>query len=146
MADRIVAGFPFKHSSRYAESELIPCGLIFSDSEALPIPFLGSPVGSCFQKTDPKPYRLTSFQPTDEPPDTMSDTATVTRYPSGCLGLDYRGAIFCAWCFRLDEMLAKTDALGIPRSSIRWQERYFDGDYRIPENYKTRPWNPRADS
>ena len=75
---------------------------------------------------------------------TPSQTATITRYVTGCLGLDYQGAMFCAWCFDLDEMLAKTDALGIPRAAIRWEERYYDGDPIIPENYKTRPWNPRS--
>ena len=70
-------------------------------------------------------------------------SAVVTRYPSGVLGLDYRGSLFWWWCFNLDEMLSKIDSLDIPRQSVRWQERYFDGDYRIAENYKTRAWIPR---
>ena len=51
--------------------------------------------------------------------------------------------MFWWWCFNLDEMLSKIDSLDIPRQSVRWQERYFDGDYRIAENYKTRAWIPR---
>lgn len=66
MADRIVAGFPFKHSSRYTDSEPIPTGLVFSESAALPIPLGGSQVGSFFQKTDRKPIRLISFQAAKE--------------------------------------------------------------------------------
>ncbi len=52
--------------SRYAESEPIPIGLVSFDSAALPIPLGGSQVGSCFQKTDAKPIRLTSSQAAKE--------------------------------------------------------------------------------
>lgn len=70
------------------------------------------------------------------------NSATVTRYPTGCLGLDYRGSLFFFWCDKLSEMLEKIDSLQIDRRRVRWQERYFDGDYRDPKNYKLRRWNP----
>lgn len=84
--------------------------------------------------------------PKDATPDALPSTAcsvVVTRYPTGCLGLDYRGSQFFWWCWNLDDMLEKTDSLGIPRAAIRWQERYHDGDYRDPANYKTRRWVTR---
>ena len=71
-------------------------------------------------------------------------SVVVTRYPTGCLGLDYQGSLFFSWCFDLKEMLAKIDALGIKRSRVRWQEKYYhNGRYLIPSDYRTRPWNPR---
>jgi hypothetical protein len=73
----------------------------------------------------------------------LACSVVVTRYPTGCLGLEYRGSQFYWWCWKITEMLGKTDSLGIPRTAIRWQERYYDGDYRDPKNYKLRPWNPR---
>jgi hypothetical protein len=52
--------------------------------------------------------------------------------------------MFFWWCFDLNEMLAKIDALGITRSSVRWQEKYYHlGRYLVPSDYRTRPWNPR---
>jgi len=72
----------------------------------------------------------------------MQNQPTITRYPTGCLALEYGGSKFFHWCFDLGEMLAKTDLLGIDRESIHWQERYYDGDYRDPKNYKLRAWSP----
>ena len=70
---------------------------------------------------------------------------TVTRYPTGCLGLDYQGHQFYWWCFDLKEMLAKLDTLGIKRSRVRWQEKYYhNGRYEKPSDYRTRTWNPNA--
>jgi hypothetical protein len=71
-------------------------------------------------------------------------SVVVTRYPTGCLGLDYQGSPFFWWCFDLKEMLAKIDSLGIKRSRVKWQERYYhNGRYLVPSDYRLRPWNPR---
>jgi Leu/Phe-tRNA-protein transferase len=74
-------------------------------------------------------------------------SVVVTRYPTGCLGLDYQGSPFFWWCFDLKEMLAKIDSLGIKRSCVKWQERYYhNGRYLVPSDYRLRPWNPRNET
>lgn len=74
-------------------------------------------------------------------------SAVVTRYPTGCLGLDYQGSMFFWWCFDLKLMIAKIDSLEITRSSVRWQEKYYhNGRYLIPSDYRTRPWNPENET
>lgn len=42
-------------------------------------------------------------------------------------------------------MRNKLAELNIPAESVRWQERYYDGDYRDPANYKTRRFFPQND-
>jgi hypothetical protein len=71
-------------------------------------------------------------------------SAVVTRYPTGCFGIDYNGSMFHWWGFKETEVHAELERLRIPAKRVKWEERYYDRryDFNDPLSYKTRPFIP----
>ncbi len=69
-------------------------------------------------------------------------SAVVTRYPTGCFGIDYNGSMFHWWGFVEAEVHAELERLRIPPRRVKWQERYYDRrfDFNDPRSYRTRPF------
>ena len=70
----------------------------------------------------------------------MKTLATVTRYPTGCFGIDYMGCMFFWWSFSESKIQAELEQLRIPANQVKWEERYFDTRFspNDPRSYKTR--------
>jgi len=70
--------------------------------------------------------------------------ATVTRYPTGCFGIAYRGSMFFWWAFDQSKIHEKLEKLRIPANQVKWEERYYDLRYSLndPRSYKTRKFIP----
>jgi Leu/Phe-tRNA-protein transferase len=71
--------------------------------------------------------------------------AVVTRYPTGCFGLDYQGRLFFWWGFGEHNIHAEIHRLRIPPANVKWQERYYDRKYHFndPRSYRTRKYTPK---
>ena len=69
-------------------------------------------------------------------------SAVVTRYPTGCFGIDYQGCMFFWWGFVEADVHAELERLRIPQQRVKWEERYYDRKYEFndPRSYKTRPF------
>jgi Leu/Phe-tRNA-protein transferase len=80
--------------------------------------------------------------PTALPRTTCS--AVVTRYPTGCFGIDYQGSMFFWWGFGENNVHAELERLRIPAKRVKWEERYYDRryDFNDPRSYKTRKFIP----
>lgn len=65
--------------------------------------------------------------------------ALVTRYPTGCFGIDYQGSMFFWWGF------GELERLRIPAKMVKWEKRYYDRryDFNDPRSYKTRKFIPQ---
>ena len=72
--------------------------------------------------------------------------ATVTRYPTGCFGIDYNGSMFFWWGFVEADVHAELERLRIPPRRVKWEERYYDRkyDFNDPRSYRTRPFTPKV--
>jgi hypothetical protein len=75
-------------------------------------------------------------------------SALVTRYPTGCFGINYQGSMFYWWGFKEAEAHAELKRLRIPAKRVKWEERYYDKryDFNDPRSYKTRKFVPQAQS
>lgn len=78
----------------------------------------------------------------------MSQTtahAIVTRYPSGCFGIDYQGSMFFWYGFEEKDAYDELKRLRIPPENVRWEERYYDRRFNFgdPRAYRTRPYVPK---
>jgi hypothetical protein len=71
-------------------------------------------------------------------------SAVVTRYPTGCFGIDYQGSMFFWWGFGEEKVHAMLAHLRIPPQNVTWQERYYDRrfDFQDPRCYRTRKFIP----
>ena len=71
-------------------------------------------------------------------------SAVVTRYPTGCFGIDYNGSMFFWWGFEEQHVHAKLANLRIPPENVKWEERYYDlrYDFNDPRSYQTRALVP----
>lgn len=78
---------------------------------------------------------------------TLPCSALVTRYPSGCFGIDYQGSMFFWWGFGEKNVHAELERLRIPAPLVEWQERYYDSRYDCndPRSYKTRKFIPHME-
>lgn len=87
--------------------------------------------------------RIKTATPTALPRTTCS--AVVTRYPTGCFGIDYQGSMFFWWGFGEENVHAKLADLRIPPQNVTWEERYFDRrfDFNDPRSYRTRQFIPQ---
>ena len=74
----------------------------------------------------------------------MKALATVTRYPTGCFGIDYQGCMFFWWSFSESKIQAELKQLRIPPNQVKWEERYHDTRFspNDPRSYKTRKFTP----
>jgi Leu/Phe-tRNA-protein transferase len=72
-------------------------------------------------------------------------SALVTRYPTGCFGIDYQGSMFFWWGFGEENVHAELERLRIPAKQVKWEERYYDRryDFNDPRSYKTRKFIPQ---
>jgi hypothetical protein len=72
-------------------------------------------------------------------------SAVVTRYPTGCFGIDYQGSMFHWWGFGEGKVHAMLAHLRIPPQNVTWQERYYDRrfEFNDPRCYRTRPFIPK---
>ena len=74
--------------------------------------------------------------------------AIVTRYPTGCFGINHNGSMFFWWGWNESEARAKIKELGIPKRQVKWEERYYDLRFDIndPRCYSTRKFYPAITS
>lgn len=72
-------------------------------------------------------------------------SALVTRYLTGCFGIDYQGIMFFWWGFGEKNVHAELGRLRIPAKRVKWEERYYDRryDFNDPRSYKTRKFIPQ---
>lgn len=88
-----------------------------------------------------------SPNPSATPPALHAETcsAVVTRYPTGCFGIDHQGSMFFWWGFGEKNVHAELDRLRIPAKRVKWEERYYDRryDFNDPRSYKTRKFIPQ---
>ena len=72
-------------------------------------------------------------------------SAVVTRYPTGCFGINYQGSMFFWWGFVEADVHVELERLRIPARRVKWEERYYDRryDFNDPRSYKTRPFIPQ---
>jgi len=72
-------------------------------------------------------------------------SAVVTRYPTGCFGIDYQGSMFFWWGFSEAEAHAELERLRIPAQNVEWDERYYDRryDFNDPRCYSKRKFIPQ---
>lgn len=72
-------------------------------------------------------------------------SAVVTRYPTGCFGIDYQGSMFFWWGFSEAEAHAELERLRIPAKNVEWDERYYDRryDFNDPRCYSKRKFIPQ---
>lgn len=75
----------------------------------------------------------------------MTTLVTVTRYPTGCFGIDYQGSMFFWWGFEEANVHAELERLRIPPRQVKWKEKYYDKrfDFNDPRSYKTRKFIPK---
>ena len=73
-------------------------------------------------------------------------SAVVTRYPTGCFGIDYQGSMFFWWGFGESNVHGELERLRIPQQRVKWEERYYDRRYEFndPRCYSTRRFIPRT--
>lgn len=91
---------------------------------------------------------MTDTSETDAAWDVVSRTncsALVTRYPTGCFGIDYQGSMFFWYGFGEANVHAELERLRIPAKRVKWEERYYDRRYNFndPRSYKTRKFIPQ---
>ena len=68
----------------------------------------------------------------------------VTRYPTGCFGINHNGHDFYWWGFDESEVHKQLVKLKVPKRLVTWEERYYrDGRYIVPSDYMTRPYTPK---
>jgi hypothetical protein len=74
-------------------------------------------------------------------------SAVVTRYPTGCFGIDYNGSMFHWWGFGEENVHAELERLRIPAKQVKWEERYYDRRYNFndPRCYAKRKFIPQND-
>lgn len=86
------------------------------------------------------------MQPASSKPSRTGCLAVVTRYPTGCFGIDYNGSMFFWWGFGEAKVHAELQRLRIPPQSVKWQENYYDRRYHFndPRCYRTRKFFPNA--
>ena len=74
----------------------------------------------------------------------MKTLATVTRYPTGCFGIDHQGSMFFWWGFGETNVHVELERLRIPANQVKWEEKYYDRrfDFNDPRSYKTRKFTP----
>jgi hypothetical protein len=72
-------------------------------------------------------------------------SALVTRYPTGCFGIDYNGSMFHWFGFVEADVHAELKRLRIPPRRVKWEERYYDRrfDFNDPRSYRTRKFIPQ---
>lgn len=72
-------------------------------------------------------------------------SAVVTRYPTGCFGIDYQGSMFFWWGFGEENVHTMLAHLRIPPQNVTWEERYYDRSFAFqdPGYYRTRPFIPQ---
>lgn len=73
---------------------------------------------------------------------TEPEAAVVTRYPTGVFGIQWRGNMF--WWWGHNEVEVHQKLREINPSAVKWEERYYDGDFSDPKNYKTRRYFPKS--
>ena len=75
----------------------------------------------------------------------MTILAIITRYPTGCFGIDYQGSMFFWWGFKEANVHAELERLRIPSRQVKWKEKYYDKrfDFNDPRYYKTRKFIPK---
>jgi hypothetical protein len=74
--------------------------------------------------------------------------AIVTRYPTGCFGIEYNGSMFHWWGFEEAGVHAELERLHIHPCTVKWQERYYDQRYPLsdPRSYALREFIPNNGS
>jgi hypothetical protein len=72
--------------------------------------------------------------------------AIVTRYPTGCFGIEYNGSMFHWWGFEESGVHAELERLHLHPCMVKWQERYYDRRYPLsdPRSYALREFMPNA--
>jgi hypothetical protein len=91
------------------------------------------------------PTRCECQRSASGPSDATTCSALVTRYPTGCFGIDYNGSVFHWWGFVEADVHAELERLRIPAKRVKWEERYYDRryDFNDPRSYKTRKFIPQ---
>jgi len=73
-----------------------------------------------------------------------ASSVVVTRYPTGCFGINYRGHMFYWTAWTEIEIQKKLRELGGESKTGIWEERYYhNGRYEIPSDYRTRKFIPQ---